>query len=198
MRANPHFSLGGAVVDENLSFYIIDENYVKYLQDKELEKRGFTKVSNPINFLYVHKKCYVGIIFEINGFKYLAPLTHPKAHYEENKQFFNRISTSINISTDEKNKFFGRIMYSYMIPIPANDLIEEIEINNIDDYGYRMLLLTQYFYINDNKIRDSIISKATGLYNKVYNNPNHFLSKVCCDFKYLEDISKDYINNNIY
>ena len=192
MRTGPHFFLGGIVVDKELSFYIIDEKYVKYLQDKELEKRGFTKVSNTFNLLYLHKKCYVGIIFEINGFKYLAPLTHPKTHYEENKQFFNRISTPINITTGEKTKYFGRIMYSYMIPVPTDDLIEEIIINDVDDYGYRMLLLTQYFFINDKKVKDSIYLKASMLYKKVCNNPNHYLSKVCCDFKYLEDISKDY------
>ena len=45
------------------SFYYVDENYIKYLQNKEIEDRGFTCVPNVV---YSKKEKFVfGIVMEV-------------------------------------------------------------------------------------------------------------------------------------
>ena len=174
---------------EELKLYNIDDRYIHYLQETETEKRGFTKVSHNLDSSYKNRKPYVGIILKINDYHYFVPLTHPKEHYDANRQFFNRISTSIKLSN---GRDYGRLMYCYMIPLKQDMIPKRIDINQIQDMNYKAMLMTQYFYINSKGKREEIIKKAQALYKKVYKNPEHFLYHVCCDFEMLECACKQY------
>lgn len=53
--------------NNNLDFYYVDSNYVQFLQQAEIEKRGFSRVPN-VDYGPSHKpKFLCGIVFEVNG-----------------------------------------------------------------------------------------------------------------------------------
>lgn len=39
-------AMGSVVISMKISFYYVDENYIKYLKEKEISARGFTCVPN--------------------------------------------------------------------------------------------------------------------------------------------------------
>nr|WP_293995618.1 type III toxin-antitoxin system ToxN/AbiQ family toxin [uncultured Fusobacterium sp.] len=61
---------------KRLEFYIVDNGYIKYLQtfDKKV-------VDNSIENKKDNRK-FIGIILEVNGLKYIAPLTSPKPKHK--------------------------------------------------------------------------------------------------------------------
>lgn len=172
-----------------LDLYKLDNEYIDYLQENEKRYRGFTKVSNNNYDSSNNAKPYIGVIFEINEFKYFVPLTHPKTHYDNNRKFFDRISYPI---ITEKGRDYGRLMFCYMIPVSDINVYERININNIKDTQYKNILRTQYYFINSQSHNQKIIDKAFNLYKKIHNHPNHYLYKYCCAFELLEKISKLY------
>ncbi len=172
-----------------LDIYKLSHEYVDYLQEKERKIRGFTKVSNNMSDEYNNSKPYIGVVLDINGYQYFAPLTHPKEHYKNSSRFFNQISTPIQL---KNGRDYGRIMFCYMVPVCNNNVLEPIHINDIEDEKYKSVLMTQYFYMNSKEGNGKITKKANHLYHKVYKKPNHYLYKFCCDFELLEKISTDY------
>lgn len=175
---------------KELDIYTINNKYINYLQENEKKERGFTKISNNITDEYNNQKPYVGIVLEIENYKYFAPLTHPKERYDSSSKFFNRISQPIKL---KNGKDFGRIMFCYMLPLKYDNVLERIYINEIDDSKYRSILMTQYFYINSREGNKMIFEKALSLYKKVHNNPRHYLYKYCCAFELLEKYSDEYV-----
>ena len=173
----------------DLNLYHIDTDYINYLQIKEREARGFTKVSNNIDINYQNLKPYVGTVLEIGSYKYFVPLTHPKYHYDANSKFFNRISYPIELKNGRK---YGRLMFCYMIPLKKESVLSLININEIEDLNYKNVLMSQYFYIKASDKKEVIMNSALSLYSKVKGNPNHFLYSKCCDFEILENACEEY------
>ena len=60
----------------DLFFYDVDPQYIKYLKQKEIEKRGFTRV--PDIEYKNEKKMVCGIVLEINDYKYYVPISSYK------------------------------------------------------------------------------------------------------------------------
>ena len=56
----------------SLKLYEVDNNYIDYL------KKFDNKVLHHSNPSYNHTRKYLGILFNINEFKYIAPLSSPK------------------------------------------------------------------------------------------------------------------------
>ena len=127
-----------------LNLYYINNVYINYLQQEEWKVRGFTNVSNNIDIDYTNFKPYIGVILQIEKCNYFVSLTHPKQHYDDNAQFFNRISHSIKLTNGKK---YGWLMFCYMIPIKDEHLIHWSNINNIEDNNYKNILMSQYFYL---------------------------------------------------
>lgn len=173
-----------------LDIYTINNRYINYLQEKEKMDRGFTKISNNLTDKYNNQKPYIGIVLEIGNYRYFAPLTHPKERYDNNSNFFNRISQPIKL---KNGKDFGRIMFCYMLPLKDDNVLKRIYINEIEDLKYKSILMTQYFYINSREGNKIILKKANSLYKKVHNNPQHYLYKYCCAFELLEKYSDEYV-----
>ena len=170
-----------------LNIYTISNEYINFLQEYEKQYRGYTKVSNYQGATYSHSKPYIGIILQLNGILYFAPLTHPKEHYENKKHFFNKLSVPIY----DNELILGRIMLCYMIPLPT--LPTPIKINSIKDKAYRNLLQKQYFFLQTHE--KEIIKRANSLYKKALNR-EHYLHKFCCDFKILENACKLWMYQN--
>lgn len=155
---------------ERLKFYNVDDKYIQYLYEFD-KKVPFNKNS---------KRPYIGIILEVNNITYFAPMFSPKkqhANYKANK-------THIKIGDN-----LGIIKLNNMIPVNM-ELLKYIDFNDIDDKKYRNLLIKQnnFIQLNADRIRES----ANKLYNFVTVDKKEFFIKICCDFKTLEKVSKNY------
>ena len=73
-----------------------------------------------------------------------------------------------------------------MIPVNNTEIIN-FDINK-EGKKYRQILISQYHFCN--KHIEEIQIKALQTYNK--SQKNKFLRKICCNFKLLEEKSKEY------
>lgn len=158
----------------------IDTEYCNYLRKYD------DKV--PYNFEEKESRPFIGILLEVNGCTYYAPLSSPKAKYIKlkNKLDFLKIN----------NGKLGVINFNNMIPVTKNNVIV-INLNNKDlnDYEkkYFSLLKEQLYWLNRNN--DKLYSRANKLYNKYIDNTlNESIKARCCNFKLLEDKCIEYNN----
>lgn len=153
-----------------LKFYDIDKDYITYLKTIDGQVPNIEYSSN--------NKFVCGIVLEINGTKYYAPISH-----KTNKQ-----RTSIQIL--DKGKPISSIRFSFMIPA-YDEVLKEKNFKNIaiNDPKYAALLQAEYSYCSSH-IKD-IQSKALAVY-KIGCNKNHVLNYTCCDFKKLESLYLGY------
>lgn len=157
-----------------LKFYDIDENYVKYLQsiDKQVPNIHYS----------TNNKFVCGIVIEVNGIKFYAPISHTTKKYQ----------TSLLIHN--KKKPISSIRFSFMIPA-YDEVLSELDFAEISnrDKNYADLVRVEYDYCIDNK--DDTYKKAKAVY-KIGCNKNHRLNYTCCDFKKLESEYLNYKNKD--
>ena len=130
-----------------------------------------------------HRK-YVGILTEINGFKYFVPMSSPKAKdYENGKIRKNNLTT---IYMRSKEKLYGTLRFNSMIPVPSSELTD-YKINDEGDFNYKMLMLAEYNFCKDN--REKIEKTAKNLYEKKCNatEAEFPVGKIVIDFKKVEE-----------
>lgn len=156
-----------------LKFYDIDENYIQFLKTIDRQVPDVKYDSN--------NKFLCGVVLEINGIKYYAPISHKTDKQQTNLQIFDN---GVPIST---------IRFSFMIP--AFD--EVLTYKNFKDIAkidpaYASLLHAEHSYCSNN-VAD-IKSKALSVY-KIGCNKNHRLNYTCCDFKKLEEHYMEYKTN---
>ena len=120
---------------------------------------------DPKRFSRVHKRKYVGIVFQISGFNYFAPFSSPKLHdYENNGSIKKDNIFSLKMTKDAGNGkkiLLGTIKLTNMVPISL-DYINSYSIDDEKDKRYKQLLLDEnkWISINQHKIQ----SKARALY----------------------------------
>ncbi len=161
-----------------MELYKIDLNYYNYLHYYE----------NKIPYIENEKKNrpFVGVILNVNGKNFFAPLTSPKKKHltMKNMQDFLKID----------NGKLGGINLNNMIPVPKSYL-EKIEINQIKDYKYKYMLKEQLNWINKNQLR--IQNRARNLYYLIlFNHAQEQLIQRCCNFKLLEQKCNDFMKEN--
>ncbi len=157
-----------------MRFYEIDIEYIKYLFkfDKRVQYNdtyGDNKNQN---------RPYIGVVLEINGYKYFAPLEHPRPKHQtiKNKPQIYKI----------KWGRLGIIGLNNMIPVPEIALLE-FDINSSEN---KDILISQYI---DCKQHWSVIqNKAKTTYEHRVHTPREFDIEVCCDFELLEQKSLEY------
>lgn len=150
-----------------MRIYKVKEDYVLYLKSFDDKVASNKKERRP----------YIGIVLEINEFKYFAPLTSPK---DKHKKMKNQLDF---IKLDNGN--LGAINLNNMIPI-SNVALIEYDIDKEIDISYRELLKDQLRFINSNS--KNIKDKAKKLYIKVTEH-NSFIKERCVNFKLLEEKS---------
>lgn len=126
-----------------LNFYIIEDNYIKYL----------SQFDKHIAYNKNAKRPYIGIVIIVEEHYYFAPLFSPKPKhkmYKDNLTFFK-------IKNIKNKNDLGIIRFSDMIPVPQ----ESVYLLDIKDksYGYKRLLSEQYSYINKPENRAKIMEK---------------------------------------
>lgn len=157
---------------KRLRIYEIKNEYIKYL-------------SNYQEHLFLHtnekgKRKYIGIVFQINGINFFAPLSSYKTKHVKMKESVDFI----------KIKDYAVINLNNMIPVP-NSQIVEIDINKEKDLSYRYLLQAESREINRQKNR--IRKNAEIVYShKIHNGDSTALAKRTNDFELLEKLCREY------
>ena len=151
---------------------MLDDKYISYLFD----------VDNRVMYNKDHRRPYIGILFEVRGHHYYAPLSSPKS------KFFT-MKNDIDFMRIDGGKL-GAICFNNMIPT-VKSAIQPIDIAKTRNQQYKFLLLKQIEFFNNNEI--SILNKATNLY-KLYKEkrlPSRIFKR-CVDFAKVELAAKRY------
>lgn len=170
-------------------FYTISDEYIDYLS-----KENPHVMSNKVETRTYHRK-YIGLVTELNGHKYFVPMSSPKdVDYFPNGDV--KKDSLIKIYMHSKNVLYGTIRFNYMIPVPASEL-EEVTVNDEGDLKYKILMQSEYFFINSNreKIEKTAVRlhKMRTTYNPVQNKNK--LMEITLDFTRLEKMCDEYGNN---
>lgn len=158
---------------EKLILVRLDSKYCDYL-------RKFDK-KVPYNYNKKELRPFIGVLFEINNYKYFAPLSSPKPKHKRMK------STLDFLKLDGGD--LGAINFNNMIPVTDENIIE-IDLNeqwhNKEEKNYTKMLKKQIRWLNRND--DKLYSKSKKLYNKYIDGTlNQKIAKRCCNFILLEE-----------
>lgn len=152
-----------------LSFYIVDSIYCDYLRK--------TDPCVPYTMDKKAKRPFVGILLDVNGIKYYAPLSSPKPKHLTMKNQLDFIKID--------GGKYGVINLNNMIPIHNNSLTIVNTIiqpsDNQADKDYKNLLMNQLTWCNAHKT--DILDKALKLYNIITSGKAYpKLVLRCCNF----------------
>ena len=163
---------------KKLSFYEVDNIYVKYLRE-----HGDEKV--PRIDYETHQKFFCGVIFSINNFNYFAPVS------SYNKKRRTAFLIYDNDKFTKEQKPISSLRLSFMFPCPSECLnIKKFE---YEDIKYQILLRKELKYCNVHR------EKIEKLANEVYmlgKNENTRKRFNICNFEVLEKECKKYCNQN--
>lgn len=158
-----------------MKFYVIDDAYIKHLQLSD-EKVREIKGTRP----------YIGVVFEVDGVEFLAPLTSYKLKQDNIPDTFPLIFKMHELGNEE-NKL-GMVQLNNMVPVLSSEktllglLTQEPK--------YQNLLNLQQQYLRNNK--EKLKKKAKKLYKIVFKGYVKGLINQCCDFSALEAAMKTY------
>ena len=152
-----------------LKFYDIHKKYISYLKkfDHQIPEIEYDNNS----------KFFCGIVLEINGFNYYAPITS-----------FNKQQRT-NFVILDKGRPISSIRFSFMVP--ASEPFITLTDFSSKPQKYKDLVNAEVKYCNQNIT--AIYKKAKEVY-KIGINKKHPLNHTCCDFKLLEEKSLIYNN----
>lgn len=158
----------------DLEIYEIDSSYIEYLSNFEEHLFKNKKITQDFS------RKYIGIILEINDFKYFAPLSSFKPKHRRLCETVDFIKVGI----------YAVINLNNMFPAPLN-LCKSVKIENIKNEHYKNLVRSEYRIIKQKT--EQIINNAKNVYNhKMINDGKSKLSQRCNDFKNLEVKCKEY------
>ncbi len=118
----------------------------------------------------------LGVLFEVNDFKYFALLSSPKTKYlkmQDNVDFLKL-----------KNGELGAVNFNNMLPVTLNNVIMidlDSKANVKKEELYRKMLKEQLYFLN--RRRASLYRKASNLYFNYINKklPINIFNR-CCNF----------------
>ncbi len=151
-----------------LRLYRIETTYINYL--KQYDNKV---IDNSKNGVF---RPYVGVVLEINSFKYYIPLSSPKP-----KHLSMRESLSF-IKLQDGNELKAVLNINNMIPVIDSQIVL-LDIRK-EQQPYRDLLNKEYQLIK--RKRAEIIRKASILYRGVTERKDQKLIEMSCDFTLLE------------
>ena len=170
-----------------MDWYVADKDYVNYLCEFD-QMVGYIEYGSRL-------KLHIGIILEVNEYKYYVPISSPKTKH---KNMNNNLDFQ-KIQDLETGELYAVININNMIPIPEN-FIKKIKYNEIENYrtfeeekdkdNYIYLLQKEKKIIDT--IEENIQKKAQKLYNKCVKSPESMLAKRCCKFSLLEKKCTEY------
>ena len=186
----------------NLKFYTINKDYINFLRSYPKLSNVFDNKENTSNF---YRK-YLGVVLSINEYKYYVPLASPKnSDYivtDNGKTIRKSIIPIIRIVVENTQGILelkGTLKLSNMIPVPDN-MLTYYDFSTETNTNYKFLMEKEYDFIKKNK--KLILKNASILYkqktkeNELYSikekTPKYL--KTVVDFKYAEEIYKEFLN----
>lgn len=151
-------------------FYEVDKEYIKFLQKHE---RKIPNISYETNDKFV-----CGVLFDINGMKYFAPIS----------SFTKQQKTNVLIKS-ASGKVISSVRLSFMFPIPEQ--LVRVKDFSKEEYRYKRLLMEELDFCNKNSHK--IVKKALYIYQTVKDGSDALLKKNCCDFDRLESVYTQYL-----
>lgn len=165
----------GVIKMENIKLYEVNADYIDYLS--AYAPHLFQNKKPGQN----NERKYIGIVFQINGLDYFAPLSSFKQKHHRMKEAVDFI----------KVKDYAVINLNNMFPVPLTER-KYVDIRNERDPHYRALLLAEYRFIKS--IQEKIRKNAQNVYKiKIKDGTSSALAKRCNDFLVLEKACKEYI-----
>lgn len=159
---------------DNIKLYEVDPKYIDYLipYAPHLFKNKKPGQNN--------ERKYIGVVLNINGFEYFAPLSSFKDKHKLMKEGLDFL----------KIKNYAVINLNNMFPVPVSER-SYVDITVERNPKYKALLLAEYRVIK--AIQDKIRKNAKTLYQiKIKDGKSTPLSKRCNDFLGLEKACSDY------
>lgn len=155
----------------SFSFYCVEPSYCDYLREYD------PKV--PYTMDKKSTRPFIGIVLNINGFDYFAPLTSPKPKHLKMKNQIDFLKIN--------NGIWGAINFNNMIPVPQCCLsrisMEILPTDTQDEIAYKNLLMNQLSWCNMKQHTDAILEKALRLYTVITTGrARKELVERCCDF----------------
>lgn len=141
--------------------YDVADDYIQYLS--QFDQNIFdAKIGNRS-----YGRKYIGVVLEMNGCKYFAPLSSPKpkdfnadGSIREDTNWLIRIKTR---NKDGKLECKGKINFSKMIPVPES-AVRRFDIAREKNRNYRTLLIKEIDFIVKNRAK--IYRKAIMIYRQ--------------------------------
>jgi len=165
-----------------IAFYFVNEAYIEFLKEREIQKRGFTTVPN-VTYNSRNKFLY-GAVLEINNIKYFVPVSSYTKKQQDN--------FLIKITDHHKDKVVGSLRFNYMIPVP-DKCLKLFDFKIDEESSERRIFIEKEYRFCKNK-RSAIQKNAKKTYNRVINAVDEALIKNSCDFRLLEQAYRDYIS----
>lgn len=151
----------GETIMKKLKFYDIDSEYINYLKsfDDQIPDTTYDK----------RDKFFCGVVVQINGFDYFAPISSFKKKQRT------------NFVIEDKGRPVASIRFSFMIP--AFPHVLQLKDFSQESQSYKDFVNAEIQFCNQN--RQAITKKAEAVY-KIGSNRNHPLAYTCCNFPLLE------------
>lgn len=150
---------------------------------------------------YKSNRPFVGVIVLLNNRLYCIPLTSPKEKFKSRKNSIDFMKIHHPSLKDENGayKVIGGLNINNMLPVDMS-LITKIDIaikpsDSHETTAYKQLMANQLTWCQSNQ--ETIIKKAKTLYRIITENAddNRNLAKRCCNFKRLEQVLDNYLDN---
>ena len=156
-----------------IDFYEIDSSYLDYLRqyDSRVPATGYNK----------HEKFFCGIVLTVcDDVLYYAPVSHFKQIQRTNFPIYDKDDVTI-LST---------VRLCFMIPVMPS-VITRINLHELyaADPAYAILVDKEYSYCS--KHEEQLNKRAQAVY-KIGCNKKHRFNDLCCDFKKLEGVYRNY------
>ena len=159
---------------EPIALYEIDTEYIRHLS--QFEEHLFRNKESSWTFT----RKYVGVVLQINGFDYFAPLSSFKPKHR-------RLCETVDFL---KVGAYAVINLNNMFPAPRR-LCTRVIISAIPDERYRNLVRAEYRIIRQRS--ETILKNAEAVYaHKIANDGKSKLAKRCNDFRLLEEKCGEY------
>ena len=162
-----------------ISFYEVDDNYIEYL--RKFDKKVLITKDEDRR----HTRKYIGIMMQNRNYKYFIPLSSYKPDTYEG------MYESISL---KKIGNMAVLRINNMIPI-IDEVVHKVNFNSVQDIKYRNLLISEYRIIKNREKEIRIDSRIVYHYRLNDKNKGKGLYNLCCDFKLLEEKSKEYKTN---
>lgn len=162
---------------DSIKFYEVSADYVDYLAPYAPHLFHNSQPGQT------NARKYIGIIIQVNGMEYFAPLSSFKQKHSRMREGLDFI----------KVQNYAVINLNNMFPVPPDERTY-VDFSEVKDQRYKSLLLAEYRHIKS--IQGKIRKNAAALYkHKLANGDATPLSKRCNDFTILEDKCRHYIRS---